>query len=265
MSKLRIFSVLSASLLMLAGCKTGTIKGKVVNPLTGKPVKTAIVQVLNTRITDTTGEDGTFELKEVDLGLDSTILRVGKHYWSKSRVAVPLSEEKISATQDLYIYPRKNPETKQKLNPGFFLANADSITKILNHWISYEAKCKDGTFAYSSIFVNQKNKKVTKLPEPSKQKSDAEFLYYQATSTSQAVVARAVPLTMKSVKNSKCEGFDKKEKKALFADIAQAKDLTVEYTSDGMYRIKGPFAKGKQAIQFLQKGKILASYYLDIQ
>ena len=256
-----------ASLSLMACGKSGTVSGKVIDPFTGKAVELPTVFIKNTPFTSQkikgglpTGE---YKFEKIDPG--TYTISAGKSKYSKTNVEFTITESTLSVQQDLYIF------SKEGLNPGMYRPVAGAAAeKIANDWVNSEAVCKESIVALRPKYVqmNEKKEKVTiDLSAPKKMDAALSVLYYNASSVSSPIEAVAYPAVEdKSANHSDCAGVDAAKEPVL---VVPQKDkgvkLEVAYKSENLYGITGTLPKGKQLLTLHQDGKLLKSYYFNVQ
>lgn len=252
----------------LAACgKQGTVSGTVIDPFTGKAVELPTVFIKNTPFTSQKIPGGlpggTYKFEKIEPG--TYTISAGKSRYSKTNVEFTITETALDVKQDLYIY------NKEGLNPGMYKPVAGAAAeKISNDWVSSEAACKESIMALRPKFVqeNAKKEKTTiDLAAPRKIESSLSVLYYNASSVSSPVEATAYPaVEEKSASHADCAGIDAKKEPVL---VVPAKDkgvkLTSAYKSENLYEITGTLPKGKQLLTLVQDGKVLKTYYFEVQ
>lgn len=260
--------VLALSALSLVACgKKGSVSGTVIDPFTGKAVELPTVFIKNTPFTSQKIKGGlpTGEFKFEKIAPGTYTLSAGKSKYSKTNVEFTISETALDVKQDIFIY------SKEDLNPGMYAPKAGAAAeKIANDWVSSEAICKESITALRPKYVqeNEKKEKITVDLAPAK-KIDAALnvLFYNASSVSSPIEAVAYPAAEeKSTAHADCAGVDAAKEPVL---VVPQKDkgvkLSTNYKSENLYEITGTLPKGKQIMTLHQDGKLLKSYYFNVQ
>lgn len=239
----------------LLGCQKGSVKGQVLDVFTKQPVTNAKVQVLNTPLTTTVAEDGTFEFKELDLGKHS--VSSGKNKFSKSLVEFEISEKSPNEELKLYLFSKKG------MAPGLYTATAKGPEKILNKWVGMDALCSGELVALKLNDVIEKTGKKVSLEEPATSSKNFELFYYQKGSNKSPITAIVSSAKVESSNkySDKCKST-KNTKQLLVADLTQGKSYESEYASDNMVKVTGQLDGKRQIVSFKQSGKIISSYLL---
>jgi hypothetical protein len=255
MKKIFFLTGIIALSITLSACEKSKVKGKVIDPFTGKPVTNSTVWMKGTTF-KAQSPDGSFIFEDVAPG--EYTLAAGKNKFSEAEFSFKVSESDKEVEQTIFIYPRSG------LKPGLFRPGAEQAEKVPNEWFNYESICDQDIFAYKETFVDEKTKKSFNLPDPAKIPAKLDLLYYQTTSSSQAIEATIYPLAKKPTAGKGCKSIDeKKVKTALFPVTGKGIPLTVTYKSNNMYELNGEMPKTPHAIVLTQQGKFLKSYYLQ--
>jgi hypothetical protein len=239
----------------LSGCKTGSVKGKVLDVFTNKPVSNTRVQILNTPLVSTVGEDGSFEFKEVELGKHQ--LAAGKNKFSKALVDFELTEKSLNSDLILYVFGKKN------MAPGLFEASEEGAKKIRNQWIGMDAQCEGDIVGFKLKDVIEKTGKKVTLKGPSMASQNLDLFYYQKGNNKSPITTTISPLKKVSAKKfaKKCKSIGKNNK-LLVADLKEGKEFPTSYASEQMVKVAGDIGAKKSLVTFKQSGKILGSYIL---
>jgi len=239
--------------LALVSCKSGSISGKVLDPFTGKPVENSTIWLDNTPM-QLKSADGSFHFEKLKVG--SYKIMAGKNKSSKTSDTISVTEKSWDATKDVYIYSRET------YDPGLY----QGAQKITNLWLNWESSCKESKFGYRKQFLDSKTKKPLVLPNPMNLTSSVQFLFYQQSSASEAVVAKSFPLVEGKIADHKdCQGFDAKDPMGYFPDLNKAVELKSAFKSDMLYEFTGELPKGKQVIAMFQGEKLVKTYFFEVK
>lgn len=254
----KALTVFALALLSLStiGCKKGSVSGRVIDPLTGKPVTNPTIWIRNTTF-KVQSPDGSFKFEGVKLGEHT--LSAGKNKHSEYSATISLTEEAPDLVQDIYIYSREG------ISAGLFRPDPNGAEKWLNLWTNWEVPCGKDSFGYRLKFRDAKTKRDLDLPDPLKVPAKFSALYYQSSSVSRPFDAHFYPLMQAPVSSrSQCVGFEQ-DRMGMFPDKNKGVALQVTYKSDNMYQIDGTIPKGRYALVLTQDGKLLKPYFIQVE
>lgn len=239
----------------LVSCKKGSIAGQVIDPFSGQPVGNSTVWLEGTPY-QVKSADGSFKFEKLEPG--EYKVNAGKNKCSKTQESVSVTEQALNATKNVFIFSRQDYE------PGLYSSNNGKFEKVANLWQNWEASCKESILGYRLSFADLKTKKQLELPAAAKLASDLKILIYQPGAES--LIAKSIPVSESPItKHTDCKGFEKKETKGLFVDMAGAKDLKSEYRSEQLFEVTGTLPKGKQVIAFFEGPKLVKSYLVEVK
>lgn len=253
----RISPLILTSLLALGlvSCKSGSISGQVLDPFTGQPVGNSTIWLEGTPY-QVKSADGSFKFEKLEPG--EYKINAGKNKCSKTQESTSITEQALDATKNVYIFSRQDYE------PGLYSSKNGKFEKVANLWQNWEATCKESALGYRLAFTDLKTKKELALPHATEIPSELKVLIYQPGA--ETLVAKSVPVSESPIASHKdCQGFDKKETKGLFLEMAKAVELKSEYRSEQLFEITGSLPKGKQVIAFFEGPKLVKSYLVEVK
>jgi len=266
-------TICAAALIALAmtGCeKKGTIEGVVLDPFTGKAVEMPTIW-MDATVFSTQKEkyefkdelkDGKFKFVDVPAGEYLIKTRRNKYVLGQQNIAT--TQDNPSANITLYSY-------SDQVKPGLYKEGTpEGPTKIENEHVLFSTSCKESVAGYRLSMPNTakdaKKGSTIALKDPTSIAADLKVLYaYKGSVTVpiEAAVFQAVEAPVSA--HADCSGFDKADKKGIFAKADTGVKLNVAYMAENLFEVSGTLPKGKQILQISQEGKTIQSYYFDVK